>query len=160
MAVVVPAILVMAVAAESRYRHPTDERNSREKHRLWTSRAYRETQTLNPEKSDVKPLKIKQNPPENQRNTVTLENPRVFLSLDLACIYVVLVSGGLILVFPGVGVHVCGNPRASQEPNGWEPRGTPLPISACPDLAMGAYGDVRTRGQTLAKVTYFGESIF
>ena len=48
------------------YRHRTDERNSREKHRLWISRAYRETQTLNPEKTFGKHLKIKQKPPETR----------------------------------------------------------------------------------------------
>ena len=70
----------------SNNRHRTDERNSREKHRLWISRAYRETQTLNPEKTYGKPKKIKQNSPENQRNTETLENPTVFLSG--ACLYI------------------------------------------------------------------------
>ena len=67
------------------YKHRTDERNSREKHRLWISREYSETQTLNPEKTNGKAMKIKQKPPENQRNTETLENPRVFLSLEVAC---------------------------------------------------------------------------
>ena len=62
------------------YRHRTDERNSRENHKLWISRAGRETQTLNPEKTDGEPKKIKQISLENQRNPETLENPRVFLS--------------------------------------------------------------------------------
>ena len=39
---------LIIASRERKHRHRTDERNSREKHRLWISRAYRETQTLNP----------------------------------------------------------------------------------------------------------------
>ena len=49
-------------------------REHTEKHRLWTQRKPMENLR-----------KIKQTPPENQRNTETLENPRVFLSLEVAC---------------------------------------------------------------------------
>ena len=62
------------------------EKQPREKE-IWISRAYRETQTLNPEKTDGQPKKIKQQPLENQTNPETLENPRVFLSLEAACNY-------------------------------------------------------------------------
>ena len=66
--------------------HRIDERNRREKERLWISRAYREkTRILNPEKTEGKPAKIKQKQSDNQRNTKTLENPRAFLSLEVAC---------------------------------------------------------------------------
>ena len=71
-----PLLEMFSSLSASVYRHRTDERNSREKHRLWISRAYRETETLNPEKTDGQPKEIKQKPPENQRNTETLENPK------------------------------------------------------------------------------------
>ena len=81
-----PGDLSTLISDPQTYRRRTDERNSREKHRLWISRAYRETQTLNPEKISENlrnQAKYRRRTRETQR---PLKIRRVFLSLEVASI--------------------------------------------------------------------------